>query len=343
MGKRSNPVGLRLIQKKEWASTFYADSFNYSNILGQDYGIRDYVINFLARLKMHVARIDIKRVDSSVVVDVHSYNDYPTFRVPFLNRQKKSFWNKRRLYLSCLKGAEGTGLYESLPGVHSEEYGYNLKYFPLYPTIIVPKVSKIQTQWIHQTEFDYFSYDTSTYNVFSFSMRRLLCLNLSFLLRTNVIVRNIAVMTKNPILLQHFWKLAFKLRAPLPRHMILKFVCLVYHSLSHKSAMLLCRYLAVFLPRFCKKNRKQRRIRPFFYFFKRVIRLLFLYGFCTRSTIKGLKVVFKGRLNGARRKSKFIISRGRTTVHTLSDEVSYYQEHCYTIFGVSGIKVWIVY
>jgi ribosomal protein S3 len=78
------------------------------------------------------------------------------------------------------------------------------------------------------------------------------------------------------------------------------------------------------------------------YYLRKLIKLLFSNGFCDKNKIKGLKIVFKGRINGSRRKMKYIIEYGQTSVQHFKDKVSYHQEHCYTLFGVSGIKVWII-
>jgi len=80
-----------------------------------------------------------------------------------------------------------------------------------------------------------------------------------------------------------------------------------------------------------------------FYFFKRLIKTLFSNGFFEKKEVKGIKVSVKGRLNGARRKGKYILEYGQTSVQTLKDKVSYHQEDSFTLFGVLGIKVWIIY
>lgn len=35
--------------------------------------------------------------------------------------------------------------------------------------------------------------------------------------------------------------------------------------------------------------------------------------------------------------------KGQTSTQAFNNEISYYQEDCLTIFGILGIKVWIIY
>ena len=44
MGKRTNAQVLRFLKNENWFSKYYSDSFNYSNLLLQDFLIREYII-----------------------------------------------------------------------------------------------------------------------------------------------------------------------------------------------------------------------------------------------------------------------------------------------------------
>jgi len=327
MGKHSNAQGLRLITNKDWVSIFYSDSFNYSTLLGQNYVIQDYVLNFLIRLKMYVSKVRIKRTGPYVIVDIDSYNDYSTFVESFINRYCKKLKDQRsssKYHCTTFDDASPINVDKlETKDPSNKESAKRAIFFKV-------KASNV---------LNYVKDNRLT----GYSMRRLLSLNLSYLLKTKVIVRNKNIINKSPRLLDLLWNLSFKLKSPLPKHLNLKFCYLVYHSLQHTSALLLCRYLSVLLPRFCSKSRQNRKVIPFIHYFKKLIKLLFSYGFCSRAHIKGLKIVFKGRLNGSRRKSKYVILYGKTSVQSLKDRISYHQEDCYTIFGVSGIKVWIIH
>jgi hypothetical protein len=331
MGKHANAESLRLVNTQDWYSQFYSDSFNYSNILGQDYVIRDYVLNFLTKFKIQTVRIDIKRSGSNVIIDIQTYNDYSTFTEAFLNSYSQQVHFKKIALKNDLESnqliSSGTSLTNSFRSNIDKEFKDFL------PSRVVFKPIQDSLN----------SLDKAKYAKLRYSMKRILALNLSYYLKTNVIVRNKNIINQSPVLLDLFWSLASKLRSPLPSHLNLKFIYLVYHALQHKSALLLCRQLAILVPRFCKKKRKNRKMNPFFYSLKKLIKTLFSNGFCNKNDIKGVKIVLKGRLSGAPRKGKYVLEYGKTSAQTLSDRVSYYQEDCFTLFGVSGIKVWIIY
>ena len=46
MGKQTNAQVLRFLKNEDWISKYYSSSFNYSNLITQDFLIRDYIINF---------------------------------------------------------------------------------------------------------------------------------------------------------------------------------------------------------------------------------------------------------------------------------------------------------
>jgi hypothetical protein len=332
MGKHSNSEGLRLVNTQEWHSQFYADSYNYSNIIVQDQVIHDYVLNFLTKFKIQTARIDIKRGKFGVLIEVQSYNDYSTFTESFINSYSQQLQFKKQSLKSNFGLHDASDVSECLDSSFYNE----------------PKIASKQKLpscviFREKNGMNFFRVDAVKHRKLRYSMRRALALNLSYYLKTNVIVRNRNIINPSPVLLDLFWSLAHNLRSPLPSHLNLKFIYLVYHSLQHKSALLLCRYLSVLIPRFCKKKRKDRKVNPFIYSLKKLIKTLFSNRFCSKNDIKGIKIIFKGRLNGSRRKGKHVLEYGQTTVHSFSDNVSYHQEDCFTLFGVSGIKVWIIY
>ena len=54
-------------------------------------------------------------------------------------------------------------------------------------------------------------------------------------------------------------------------------------------------------------------------------------------------MIFEDGGLGKRRKRTYIIKKGQTSTQAFNNEISYYQEDCLTIFGILGIKVWIIY
>jgi small subunit ribosomal protein S3 len=55
----------------------------------------------------------------------------------------------------------------------------------------------------------------------------------------------------------------------------------------------------------------------------------------------GIRLEFKGRLNGSERSKTVVLSKGKVSLNTISAYISYKQMHAFTIYGVIGIKVWI--
>ena len=43
MGKQTNAQVLRFLQNEDWISKYYSSSFNYSNLITQDFLIHDYM------------------------------------------------------------------------------------------------------------------------------------------------------------------------------------------------------------------------------------------------------------------------------------------------------------
>tara|TARA_B110000444_G_scaffold256772_1_gene293834 strand:- start:3577 stop:3789 length:213 start_codon:yes stop_codon:yes gene_type:complete len=70
---------------------------------------------------------------------------------------------------------------------------------------------------------------------------------------------------------------------------------------------------------------------------------MFNGSFANQVCVKGVKILLKGRINGSRRKRTYVIKKGHTSTQSFKNEISYYQEDCLTIFGILGIKVWIIY
>lgn len=57
--------------------------------------------------------------------------------------------------------------------------------------------------------------------------------------------------------------------------------------------------------------------------------------------VEGVKVMVKGRLNGAEIARKEWLKKGRIPLQTLRSDIDYAQATAYTTYGTIGIKVWI--
>merc|ERR1712187_373154 len=144
----------------------------------------------------------------------------------------------------------------------------------------------------NKTELDYVS--KGQYFV-TYSGKRLLALNLSYLLKTNVIIRNTNIVSKHHrvFLLKMFSSMGLRLRSPLSKYLRIKFLCLVYYAFLYKSSLLLSVYLASIIPRFCKKKRQHRKINSFLKSLKSAVHLMFSIHFKKKSMLKVLKLLLK--------------------------------------------------
>ena len=70
MGQKVHPIGIRLGIIKDWTSTWYADSKQYSEYLNIDLKVRDYLRKRLANAS--VSRIQIERPARTARITIHS-------------------------------------------------------------------------------------------------------------------------------------------------------------------------------------------------------------------------------------------------------------------------------
>jgi len=331
MGKQTNAQVLRFLKNEDWISKYYSSSFNYSNLILQDFLIRDYVINFISFFNTKIAQVYIYRDGHRVIVRLFSYNDSFTNWKSFLTKQRKKNYYRNKLL------SHRSQKYKNIFSFNKCNKSYN--WFNLDECL-----SKEVPFSKNNQNLDHISIDKKK-RFIGYSGKRLLALNLSYLLKTNVVVKNTNIINKRQyaVYLKTFSHIGLRLRSPLSKYLRIKFICLLYHSLLYKSSLLLCRYLRFIIPRFCKKKRKNRKINPFLKSLKSVIQLMFSSYFSKYLQVKGLKILVKGRINGSRRKRTYVIKKGCTSTQSFQNEISYYQEDCLTIFGILGIKVWIIY
>ena len=95
------------------------------------------------------------------------------------------------------------------------------------------------------------------------------------------------------------------------------------------------------LSKFIAENiKKLKRHNFFFNFLKNILTIFVMKTFS--STIKGIKIKIKGRLNGAPRAKRKIINIGKNMpVLTLSSKINYSEATSYTSNGTLGVKVWV--
>jgi len=334
MGKQTNAQVLRFCKNKDWFSKYYSSNYKYSHFTLQDNLIHDYVINFIAYFNTKVAQVYVYRKKHYVIIRIFSYNDSFTNWKSYLLKHRKKINYRNKVGQPVMQDNN------IIFGLKKSINAYN--WFK-----VTPNLQEEVLFFKNREKLDYIYCDQFSNNLDSlgYSGKRLLSLNLSYLLKTPVLVKNTNIINKNQrsLLLKLFSYMGYRLRSPLSKHLRVKFICLVYYSFLYKSSLLLCRYLSFIIPRFCKKKRKSRKINPFLKSLKSVISILFGNNFSKHAQVKGIKVVVKGRINGSRRKRIYVIKQGYTSTQSFNNEVSYYQEDCLTIFGTLGIKVWIIY
>lgn len=61
------------------------------------------------------------------------------------------------------------------------------------------------------------------------------------------------------------------------------------------------------------------------------------------STVKGVKIVVKGRFNKRPRAKKFLIQTGQISLHSFKSKIDYCSDTAFTPYGTFGIKTWVCY
>jgi len=105
---------------------------------------------------------------------------------------------------------------------------------------------------------------------------------------------------------------------------------IMYTGLATKSALLLSKYFALQIEKDFRHNQ-------FIDFVKKATPLILK----TLPKIKGVRIQFKGRLNGSDRSKTQWFMLGQVPFHTFDRKIEYGFSSAFTPYGVCGIKVWI--
>jgi hypothetical protein len=135
MGKQTNAQVLRFFKTKDWLSKYYSSYFNYSNLIIQDFLIRDYVINFVSFFNTKVAQVYIYRDEHRIIVRIFSYNDSFTNWKSFLTKHRKKIYYRNKL-LSKISVKQKDIFQAKNPGLKSYDWfksGNNLMIITVYP------------------------------------------------------------------------------------------------------------------------------------------------------------------------------------------------------------------
>lgn len=74
MGKKVNPIGIRLSLNKQWQSEFHSRK-NYSSILERDLTIQKYIKSVLTLKKVFVSDINIKRSIANTYIFIYGHKN----------------------------------------------------------------------------------------------------------------------------------------------------------------------------------------------------------------------------------------------------------------------------
>lgn len=106
---------------------------------------------------------------------------------------------------------------------------------------------------------------------------------------------------------------------------------LITASKFSKSAQLVADFVAKKLPTFKRQS-------YFLIFLKQVLKLTV---YSSTSNIQGIKMIIKGRFNGAPRARKNTLLVGKVPIQTLSQKINNYQSTAFSSNGTFGVTVWI--
>jgi ribosomal protein S3 len=101
--------------------------------------------------------------------------------------------------------------------------------------------------------------------------------------------------------------------------------------LNNASATLLAKFIIIQMQSMKRHNR-------FLLFLKRTV---VNFNKISLSRINGIKIIIKGRFNGAPRSRNRIIQSGQVPLQKIDSNISYCNTKAFTVYGTFGIKVWI--
>ena len=70
MGQKVSPIGFRLVRRKKWLSTWFANKQEFGTIIGEDKKIREYLVTKPAC--QGASRFQIKRMSGKIEVTIHT-------------------------------------------------------------------------------------------------------------------------------------------------------------------------------------------------------------------------------------------------------------------------------
>jgi ribosomal protein S3 len=372
MGQKTNPNIFRLGVNKKWKTEFFEKkSQELSNYTFKDLEIKEYIERFLETkglllhdYKLHYSnsvlniyisyfvtpsfvfektsndnitiikksdsqraviqscnKINVKRTIAQRVMLAkrNSFSSKPSFpTVKFPNRIKK--YLKLKYYGSVLPVKDSLELNSPKNLGHFTELLKNQK--DVNPKVNYSRLLTSQNLETSQMESDFQKllkglslFTNKQYNIITTFQ----CINKTF----NLTLKQTQALKEKFMLLQKFKNIPFFKES----------IDLLFASVYHKkSANLLAKLVA-----FQFKTIKRHNF--FIAFLKQTLTMFINSNF---SKVKGIKIIVKGRLNGAPRAKHKILTVGSVPVQTIVSNIDYAQSTCHNANGSYGIKVWIL-
>lgn len=103
-------------------------------------------------------------------------------------------------------------------------------------------------------------------------------------------------------------------------------------KLPHNNSLLLGKLISIFY----KRLHRSKKVNRFFFFLNKFLLI------CFRATsLKGIKVILKGRLRGSSRSKTRVFKIGQIPLQTIVAKIDYSFIPIFTSYGVFGLKVWM--
>ena len=313
MGQKTNSIFLRLGYKNNvWNSSYLEKNFEESSLyVYQDIEIKKYIDQFFQQYNLLVHNYKINRSDENLEIFISYYITLKSITfIHKINFDQNFIIQQRRKNF--------------LKSEHSVNKSFQKK---------IPK----KRLWIIRKLKNKIKYTNQIHGINSFM---------------NCLLKGLTLFTNNQlnirIVLQNVNKgLSLRLRnykAQIFRKIVIKLR--KYHSsvffreyinilcilvLKKKSAKLLSELIAFQFSVIKRHN-------FFLNFLKRSLTLMINSKI---SSINGIKLLIKGRINGRPRSSSRIIQIGKIPLQTFDAKIDYFQSIAFTLYGTFGIKIWV--
>lgn len=321
MGQKVNPNILRLGVSKKWKTEFFEKKpkeFSYFTFL--DLEIKTYIEKFLKNhgLIVHDYKIHYNNsavnifISYAITSDVKSNSLKKQQKLKTINNKQKTLTKlnkknfKKQHNLLCLKTTNS----------------YNIKKTYLKKSIHNSELIKLQKDniKIKNTVKNFIKGLKLFKNINNTIFLNFECINKNF----NLDLKQKKSIKKKIMALQKFKSASF-----FKEGVNIMFLVII----KQNSAKLLSKFIALEL-------KKIKRHKFFMTFLKKTLSIFLQSSF---SKVLGIKIIIKGRLNGAPRAKHKIINIGSIPTQTINSNVDYSESNIHNSNGSYGIKVQIVY